>query len=71
MNTIVAGLTSTKDRGLGFGVYFLTEGLIISITPILTATIIGLSDIWIIFPLSIIFLVASVVVLHLFSYLKK
>ena len=68
MNTIVAGITSPTEMGIGFSAYFFTEGLIISITPIILASIIGLTDIWQIFPFSIIFLVSSLIILQFVRY---
>ena len=64
MNTIVANLTSFRERGLGFSVYFFTEGLVVSLTPVAVAAVIGISNIWFIFPLSIAFLAASLIALQ-------
>jgi len=68
MNTLVADLTPKNERGLSFSIYFLTEGLIVSATPIITATIISLTSIWIIFPFSIIFIALGLLTLQLLSY---
>jgi hypothetical protein len=68
MNTLVADLTPKNERGLSFSIYFLTEGLIVSVTPIITATIISLTSIWIIFPFSIIFIALGLLTLQLLSY---
>jgi MFS family permease len=67
MNTLVADLTPKNDRGLSYSVYFLTEGLIVSSTPVFSAAVIGLTNIWIIFPFSIVFIIAGLTVLQLLS----
>jgi len=64
MNTIVADLTPVTERGLSFSVYFFSEGLVVSITPAIAAAIIGLSDVWHIFPFSIIFLTTGLITLR-------
>jgi len=71
MNTIVADLTPVTERGLSFSVYFFSEGLIVSITPTIAAAVIGLSDIWHIFPFSIIFLTIGLVTLQPVSSPKE
>ena len=70
-NTIVANITPDREKGRGYGAYFLTEGLIRSVTPIITAGIIELSSIWYIFPFSLIFLTASLVILHYLPYPQR
>lgn len=64
LNTLVAGNTSSINRGLGFSVYFFTEGATASIAPTLAAGVIELSEIWYVFPFSIIFMIISLVVLQ-------
>ena len=68
MNTMIAEITPSTERGTSFSAYFFTEGLIISITPIILAWIINLTEIWYIFPFSIIFLISSLVVLQFIRY---
>ncbi len=68
MNTIVANITPETERGLGYSVYFFMEGLLASIAPTLAAGVIELTDVWFVFPFSLIFLIASVVVLQFLAY---
>jgi FSR family fosmidomycin resistance protein-like MFS transporter len=71
MNTLVANTTPITERGLGYSVYFLMEGLLDSAVPTLAAGVIELTDVWFIFPLSVIFLIASVIVLQFLAYPKR
>jgi len=71
LNTMVADLTPATDRGLSFSVYFFTEGLIVSATPTIAATVIGFTDIWHIFPFSILFFAACMVTFQLLSTRAK
>jgi len=71
MNTIVSDITPRTERGLSFSVYFFAEGLIASIAPTAAAAVIELSDVSYIFPFSIMFIVAGLVVLQLFTYPRK
>ena len=64
INSLVADMTPITERGLSFSVYFFTEGLIDSIAPILAAGVIELSDVWFVFPFSIVFFVACLVILQ-------
>ena len=64
MNTIVADVTPVTDRGLGFSVYFFTEGLIASVAPTLAAGVIVLSDVWFIFPFSTVFMLTGLIILQ-------
>jgi MFS family permease len=68
INTLVADLTPRNERGLSFSIYFLTEGIIISATPVIAAIVISLTSIWIIFPFSIIFIALGLLTLQLVSY---
>jgi MFS family permease len=68
MNTMVADISPSKDRGLSYSIYFFSEGLIASIAPTAAAAVIGLYDIWYIIPFSIAFLIAGLVVLQFLSY---
>jgi MFS family permease len=64
INSLVADMTPITERGLSFSVYFFTEGLIGSIAPTLAAGVIELSDVWFVFPFSIVFFVACLVILQ-------
>jgi len=64
MNTIVAHVTPETERGMSYSVYFLTEGLLASVAPTLAAGFIQLTQIWFIFPYSVVFMVASVIILQ-------
>jgi len=68
MNTIVSDITPRTERGLSFSVYFFSEGLITSIAPISAAAVIELSNISYIFPFSIVFIAAGLIVLQFFTY---
>jgi MFS family permease len=68
INVMVADITPKAKRGVGFSVYFLTQGLVTSTTPMIVAAVIGLSEIWYIFPFSIIFLTMCLIVLQFLSY---
>jgi FSR family fosmidomycin resistance protein-like MFS transporter len=68
INTLVADLTPGNERGLSFSIYFLTEGIIISAIPVIAATVISLTSIWIIFPFSIIFIALGLITLQMVSY---
>jgi len=68
LNTMVADLTPATDRGLSFSVYFLIEGIIVSVTPTIAATVISLTGIWQIFPFSLLFLAACLVTFQLLSH---
>jgi len=63
MNAIVANVTPETERGMSYSVYFFTEGLIASITPTVAAGVIELTDVWFIFPFSVVFLITSVIIL--------
>ena len=71
VNTIVANVTPEAERGLGYSVYFLVEGLLGSLTPTLAAGVIELTDVWFIFPFSLIFFIASAIVLQFLVYPKR
>ena len=63
--------TPVTERGLGYSVYFFMEGLLASVTPTLAAGVIQLTDVWFILPISVIFLIASVIVLQFLAYPKR
>jgi len=67
MNSIVTNITPKIGRGFSYSVYFLTEGVVVSITPTIMAAAIGLSEIWFIFPFSMIFMVMGLIVLQIVS----
>jgi len=71
MNTIVAAITPESERGLSYSIYFFTEGLIASFTPTLVAGVIELSDVWFIFPFSIIFMIMGLIILQFLPKPKK
>ncbi len=64
INTIVANITPAAQRGLGYSFYFFTEGLIASVAPALAAGVIELTNVWFVLPFSVIFLIASVIMLQ-------
>lgn len=64
MNALVATITPTTERGLGFSAYFFTEGLIGSFAPMMAAGVIEYSNIWFVFPFSIFFIVAGLIILQ-------
>lgn len=64
INTMVASLAPFTERGLSYSVYFLTEGLLISLAPTLAATVIESTSIWFVLPFCMIFLITSVVMLQ-------
>ncbi len=68
MNTLVADLTPKNERGLSFSIYFLTEGVICSATPVVAAAVISLTSIWIIFPFSVVFIALGLLALQMLSY---
>ena len=71
MNTIVANVTPEIERGMSYSVYFFTEGLIASIAPTLAAGVIELTDVWFVFPFSVIFLITSVIILKFLPLSKR
>lgn len=64
MNTLVAVLTPLANRGLSYSVYFFSEGLLIAVAPTLAAGVIELTNVWFVLPFSVIFFLASVIVLQ-------
>jgi MFS family permease len=64
MNTIVAAVTPESKRGLSYSVYFLTEGLTASITPIIAAGVIAVSSVWSVFPFSVAFMMLGLITLQ-------
>jgi predicted MFS family arabinose efflux permease len=71
MNTLVVDMLPPKDAGLGFSVYFFTDGVTTSIVPTLAAGVIELSSIWYLLPFCALFLVLSAVVLQLLPRHRK
>jgi hypothetical protein len=70
MNTLVADLTPQNERGLSFSIYFLTEGIICSATPVVAAAVISLTSIWVIFPFSVMFIALGLLVLQILKTKK-
>jgi len=71
MNSLVADITPKEGRGMSYSVYFFTEGLVVSVTPTIAATLIGLSEIWFVFPFSVAFFTSSLIVLQFLSCSTK
>ncbi|MEM2886032.1 MAG: hypothetical protein QXF24_08100, partial [Thermoproteota archaeon] len=67
INSMVANITPDFGRGYSYSVYFLTEGVVVSITPTVVAAVIGLTEVWFIFPFSMAFMVMGLVVLQIVS----
>jgi FSR family fosmidomycin resistance protein-like MFS transporter len=65
MHAMVGEITPEETRGLSYSIYFFAYSLIFSLAPVLAAGVIQLSDIWIVFPFSIVSLAASVIILQL------
>ena len=64
LNVLATELIPEANRGLGFSVYFLVEGMILSVAPTLAAGVIMFSDVWFVFPFSALFIIASLIVLR-------
>ncbi len=64
INALVADITPRERRGFSFSIYFFTEGLVFSLSPAIAAAMIGLTEIWYIFPFSIAFQIASLIILQ-------
>ena len=71
INAIVASITPETERGLSYSLYFFTEGLMASISPALAAGVIALSSVWHIFPFSVVFFIASLVILQFLSRFER
>jgi predicted MFS family arabinose efflux permease len=71
MNALVADMLPSTDSGLGFSVYFFTDGVTTSIAPTLAAGVIELSGVWFVFPFSAVFLVSSLVILQFLPRYRK
>jgi len=65
ITAIIAETTPSTARGLGYSVYFVAEGLMMSLAPVVAASVIELTEIWMIFPFSIGFLLASILIMQL------
>lgn len=67
INVIVANTSPSGSKGLGYSLSSLTEGIVASLAPVLIAGVIQLSNsLWIVFPLSVIFMLVSIIVLQVF-----
>jgi MFS family permease len=71
MNVLVADFSPVGERGLGFSLYFLTEGMVASVAPTLAASVIIFSDVWFVFPFSIFFLLSGLMILQRFRRLES
>jgi predicted MFS family arabinose efflux permease len=71
MNALVADMLPSTDAGLGFSVYFFTDGITTSIAPTLAAGVIELSGVWFVFPFSAFFLVSSFLLLQFLPRYRK
>ena len=71
INTIVADVTPVTERGLSFSVYLFADALMFSTAPTLAAVVIESSNIWYIFPCSIGFLLASIIMLQFLHYSRS
>ena len=65
MHTLVSEITPEGTRGLSYSIYFFAHTLMFSLAPVLAAGFIQVSDISIIFPFGIAFLVLGLVILLL------
>jgi MFS family permease len=68
LNALMAEITPLATRGLGYSIVLFVDGLMASVTPVLAAGVIEVLGIWVIFPFSVAFLVASVFVLQLLDH---
>jgi MFS family permease len=64
MNALVPDITPMADIGLGWSIYFFTDGITTSIAPTLAAGIMEMSSISFVFPFSAIFLISSLIILQ-------
>jgi hypothetical protein len=64
MNTLVAQIIPTAERGTGFSTYFFVEGVIKAATPFLAAAVIETYDIWTLFPFSFFFVFISIIIIQ-------
>ena len=68
IGSLVAALTPSSKRGLGYSSYFLIWGVASTIQPTITAIIIGYTSLNVIFPIAIGILTACAVLLTLFYH---
>lgn len=71
LNALMAEITPAATRGLGYSMVLFVDGLMTSATPLLAAGVIELLGVWVIFPFSVAFLVASVFVLQLLNHPRR
>ncbi len=71
MNVLVADISPATERGLGFSLYFFTEGMVASVAPTLAATLILMTDVVFVFPFSIFFLLSGLIILQRFHQSKN
>lgn len=68
INAMVADLAPITGKGLSFSAYLFTDGVASSIAPLMAASIIGLYEMWYIFPFSVVFLIMGLITLQFLSY---
>ncbi len=71
MTSLVADVTPVTGRGIGYSVYFFVEGTMNSLTPAIAAVLIGMTEIWFIFPFSIISVSLSAFLLQYLRITRK
>ena len=71
MNTMVADMIPVTERGLGFSMYFLIEGLIEAASPTIAAKLIDFSSIAYLFPFSLAMVIVGLIILQFLRFPKK
>lgn len=71
INTIVARISSSVNRGLSYSFYFFTEGLMDSIAPTIAAGVIAGSTVWFVFPFSVALFITSLILLQFLPRLAR
>ena len=71
LNTIVARISSSANRGLSYSFYFFTEGFMDSIAPTIAAGVIAIFAIGSMFLFSVALFMISIAVLHFLPSLEK
>jgi predicted MFS family arabinose efflux permease len=71
MNTMVVDLIPVTERGLGFSMYFLTEGLVEAVSPTIAVQVIGLSSVTVLFLFGSGLVFASLAILHRLHYPQR
>ncbi len=65
MNALVARISPRAYRGMSYSVFFFSEGVVASFTPLMAASLIESSSVWHVLPFSVVFLIMATVVLQL------